>query len=70
MRRTGQLYRWIDDRGFGFIRDDETSKEYFVHYRAFPVGCRWDIDEGQYLTFEIGVSNRDGGHEAKAVEFV
>ncbi|MCC5615692.1 cold shock domain-containing protein [Nostoc sp. CHAB 5836] len=31
----GQLIRWKDDRGFGFIQPDDSSQEVFLHITAF-----------------------------------
>ena len=30
----GKLVRWIDDKGFGFIRPDNASHEIFIHITA------------------------------------
>ena len=32
---TGVVKRWIDDRGYGFIRGDD-DLDYFIHVRAVP----------------------------------
>lgn len=38
-----------DTKGFGFIKDDETSKEYFVH----ASGLIDKIRENDVVTFEL-----------------
>jgi CspA family cold shock protein len=32
MKLKGQVNRWFEDRGFGFISEDESNSSYFVHY--------------------------------------
>lgn len=34
VRRHGAITRWIDDRGFGFVTDDENGEEAFLHVRS------------------------------------
>ncbi|MEA5583545.1 cold shock and DUF1294 domain-containing protein [Nodularia harveyana UHCC-0300] len=35
VRHKGQLIKWKDDRGFGFIESSEGSQEVFIHISAF-----------------------------------
>lgn len=47
----GKIIRLISDKGFGFIRADSDSKEYFFHQS----GMREDfsrLQEGQAVEFE------------------
>ncbi len=36
MRRQGSITRWVDDRGFGFVTDDEGGEPAFLHISALP----------------------------------
>ncbi|MBM3421076.1 MAG: cold shock domain-containing protein [Bacteroidetes bacterium] len=38
-----------ESKGFGFIKDEETGKEYFVH----STGLKDRINEGDEVTFEL-----------------
>ncbi len=52
MRRHGNLKKWIDDRGFGFIVTPQNNEEIFVHISAFPKdGVRPKI--GELISFEL-----------------
>jgi cold shock CspA family protein len=38
--RKGQLIKWDDDRGFGFIKSSDGSKQVFLHISAFKGASR------------------------------
>ncbi len=59
MRTHGNLIKWNDDRGFGFIAPAQGHDEIFVHISAFPRdGTRPHI--GEIISFEI-----EGGSDGK-----
>lgn len=67
MRMQGNLVKWQDDRGFGFIRARDSGAEIFVHVSEFPrSGRRPQI--GDPLSFEIR-TGEDGRKQARAVTF-
>jgi CspA family cold shock protein len=47
---TGVVKFFNDAKGFGFIKDNGTGKEYFVHVS----GVIDQIKEGDAVTFEVG----------------
>ena len=52
MRFEGQIKRWNDDRGFGFIEPINGGQEIFAHIKAFPTSFgRPTI--GTKVTFEV-----------------
>ncbi|MEH1794393.1 MULTISPECIES: DUF1294 domain-containing protein [unclassified Nostoc] len=54
----GQLIRWNDDRGFGFIQPDDGSQEVFLHITALKdVNCRPQI--GDFICYQLTAS-KDG----------
>ncbi|MDP3282085.1 MAG: cold shock domain-containing protein [Nitrosomonas sp.] len=66
MRIEGNLAKWNDDRGFGFITPVQGGSEIFVHISAFPKdGHRPTI--GERLTFEIEV-DRHGKKRARNLD--
>ena len=46
---TGTVKFFNDTKGYGFIREDETEKEYFVH----ATGLIDQINEGDVVEFEL-----------------
>ena len=57
MRRQGSITRWIDDRGFGFVTDEETGEEAFLHVRALS---RRSIrpQVGDRVSFDVRLDER------------
>jgi len=46
---TGTVKFFNNSKGFGFIKDDESDKEYFVHVS----GLKDEIKENDKVTFEL-----------------
>ncbi|MEX1663884.1 excalibur calcium-binding domain-containing protein [Zhongshania arctica] len=54
MRVHGNLIKWNDDRGFGFVSSPQNAGEIFVHISAFPRdGIRPKI--GELISFEVEI---------------
>ncbi|MFH1322055.1 MAG: cold shock domain-containing protein [Bacteroidota bacterium] len=47
--KEGKVKFFNESKGFGFIKDKETEKEYFVHV----TGCIDEIKEDDDVTFEL-----------------
>ena len=63
---TGELCRWDDDRGFGYIAPTGRGREIFVHISAFARdGSRPTV--GESLCYEPGRS-KDGKQQAVRVQ--
>ncbi|MCG6190381.1 cold-shock protein [Maribellus maritimus] len=45
----GTVKFFNESKGFGFIKDADSSKEYFVH----SSGLKDNIDEGDEVTFDL-----------------
>jgi cold shock CspA family protein len=60
--RTGKIVNF-GRKGYGFIRDLESRKQYFVHVK--DVAGRRDLQVGQLVTFEIGLP--ECGHSQRAI---
>ncbi len=52
----GEIVRWIDDRGFGFINSDDYQDDVFVHISKFKKGYRRP-QIGDKVEFQVEVSN-------------
>lgn len=60
--RTG-MTKWFDSKkGFGFIVDDETGMDIFVHYSGIVSDGFKKLDDGQRVLFDI--VNTDKGKQA------
>ena len=58
MRIYGNLKKWNDERGFGFIVTTQNTNEIFVHISAFPKdGVRPNV--GELISFEVQI-DKDG----------
>ena len=49
-KQTGTVKFFNSEKGFGFIKHDDSNKETFVHVS----GLNGDIKEGDKVEFEIG----------------
>lgn len=50
---TGKLIRWLDDKGFGFIKPDKGGKDIFIHISALRSMSRAPMI-GDVIHYEIG----------------
>lgn len=65
---TGQLKTWIEDRGFGFIRDDDGGPDVFLHANTLRDSLI-NPDEmlpGDRLEYDVG-EGHNGKQAAKNV---
>ena len=63
MQIHGNLTKWNDDRGFGFIEVAGTREEIFVHISEFPRGARPRV--GELVSFTV--TTKDGKKRAVGV---
>ena len=50
---TGTVKWFNDDKGYGFITNDESGEDLFVHFSAFIAEGFKSLKEGQRVTFEV-----------------
>ena len=50
--KTGTVKWFNPDKGFGFICDDETGEDVFVHFSAINIDGFKTLAEGQKVTYE------------------
>jgi CspA family cold shock protein len=50
---TGKITRVVRDRGFGFIKMNDSNEEVFFHTTALVGGGFDDLQEGQAVEFNI-----------------
>lgn len=60
-RHMGYVKAWFQDRGFGFIRDIDTGKEYFAHYKKVADGMLYSKS---VVEFSVGINKRTDKEEA------
>lgn len=50
---TGKITRLVRDRGFGFIKSDDSNEDIFFHTTSLTGGVFDDLQEGQTVEFEL-----------------
>ena len=61
---TGTVKFFNNDKGYGFIRPDDGSRDVFVHLSAVTSSGLGTLDEGQRISFEIEPDKRGKGPKA------
>lgn len=67
MRKQGEITRWDDAKGFGFIARDRDGSSDFVHISAFAHPTRRPV-VGDKVTYELG-RGKDGKSRAENARF-
>ena len=49
----GIIKRWLDARGFGFLKSDKESDDIFVHISSFNASDYYLIREGLEVEFDV-----------------
>jgi CspA family cold shock protein len=66
MIRAGEIKFFNAERGFGFIKPDDGAADVFVHVTQVRSGA--ELVEGDRVTFEDGVSERNNKPQAVRVK--
>ena len=61
---TGTIKFFIESKGYGFITDDESGQDYFVHVS----GLKDQVEQGDKVEFEVVEGDR--GFKAQEVKKV
>ena len=56
--RSGTVKWFNDEKGYGFIKDDETKEEYFVHYSFIMMDGHKTLAWGQKVSFLPSMGER------------
>jgi len=56
---TGKITRLVRDRGFGFIKPDDSNQDVFFHTTSLTGGIFDDLQEGQTVEFQLQADPRD-----------
>jgi cold shock protein len=52
MSNIDSLFRWIAEKGYGFVRQESSENDIFVHSRALSDGSV-ALEEGQTVEFDL-----------------
>jgi cold shock protein len=52
-RETGTVERFMDDKGFGFIKPDSGGKDVFVHHSAIGGSGFKSLSQGARVEYEL-----------------
>lgn len=52
-RETGMVERFMDEKGFGFIKPDSGGKDVFVHHSAIEGSGFRSLAQGQRVEFDL-----------------
>jgi Cold shock proteins len=63
---TGTVKFFNATKGFGFIKNDETGEDMFVHFTALNDGLR-ELQEGQKVSYDVEQDERSGKDRAANV---
>lgn len=61
---TGTVKFFNTEKGYGFIRPDDGSRDVFVHVSAVTTSGLGGLNEGQRVSFEIEPDKRGKGPKA------
>lgn len=51
--------KWFNsEKGFGFITNNETNEDIFVHFSGIVAEGFKTLEEGQHVTFDVAQGNR------------
>ena len=59
--------KWFNsEKGYGFIKNDETNEEVFVHFSAINSDGYKSLEEGQKVTYTVEADTKDASKKHAA----
>jgi len=67
---TGKVKFFDDKKGFGFITNDETGKDVFVHYTGIVMEGHRTLKDGQAVSYDEETDPKNGKPRAINVKAI
>jgi CspA family cold shock protein len=65
---SGTIKWYNDEKGFGFIANDQGGDDVFIHFSA--MSTKGNIREGQRVSFDTETDSKNGKLKAKNVSII
>jgi CspA family cold shock protein len=63
---TGKIARMVKDRGFGFIKSNDSTEDLFFHSTSVAAGNFEELSEGQDVEFQVEPDPRNPSRKRAA----
>ena len=69
-RHTGTVTWYSADKGYGFIKRDDTSEDIYCHYSAILSDGFHNLEEGERVEFEVKQGHNSARDQARNISAI